>query len=183
MTAATKTITADELWRMPDAGRRRELVRGELRMMAPAGGDQGGITNNLSFLLTAHVKAQGLGQVFAAETGFRLRQAPDTVRGADVSFIRTDRIPPAGRPKGYWEIAPDLAVEVLSPNDTVQEVEDKVNDYLAAGTRAVWVVNPKRRTVTTYRPGARPAIFTDPDTLDGSDVVPGFNCNVGDIFA
>lgn len=151
-------------------------------MLAPAGGDHGGVTNNLAFLLTAHVKAQGLGQVFAAETGFRLRQSPDTVRGADVSFIRADRIPPEGRPKGYWEIPPDLAVEVLSPGDTVQEIEDKVDDYLSAGTRAVWVVNPKRRTVTVHRSGIGPLVIGERDTLEGG-VVPGFRCNVADILA
>src|SRR5687767_7438017 len=109
MITGTRPITADELWRMPGGNQRRELVRGELRMMAPSGGDHGGITNNIAFLLTAHVKANDLGQVFAAETGFRLSRSPDTVRGADVAFIRADRIPAEGRPKGYWEIPPDLA--------------------------------------------------------------------------
>ena len=103
MTATTKPITAEDLWRMPRNGRRRELVRGELRMMAPAGGDHGGIANNIAYLLTSHAKAHRLGQVFAAETGYRLRRSPDTVRGADVSFIRAERIPAEGRPKGYWE--------------------------------------------------------------------------------
>jgi Uma2 family endonuclease len=183
MTTGTRLITADELWVMPGGDQRRELVRGELRMMAPSGGDHGGVTNNIAFLLTAHVKAHGLGQVFAAETGFRLKQSPDTVRGADVSFIRADRIPPQGRPKGYWEIPPDLAVEVLSPADTMQEIEDKVDDYLSAGTRAVWVVNPRRRTVTVHQIGIRPAVVGEGDALDAGDIVPGFRCNVTDIFA
>jgi len=183
MTTTTKHLTAEDLWRMPGNGRLRELVRGELRMMAPAGGDHGGITNNIAYLLTSHAKANRLGQVFAAETGYMLTRSPDTVRGADVSFIRAERIPPEGRPKGYWEIPPDLAVEVLSPTDTVEEIEEKVDDYLAAGTRAVWVVSPKRRTVTFYRPGSSPAIFSEGDTVDGGDVVVGFRCLASEFFA
>lgn len=182
MTTVAKPITAEELLRMPSGLHRRELVRGELRMMAPAGGDHGGVTNNLAFLLTAHVKSHNLGQVFAAETGFRLKQSPDTVRGADVSFITAERIPQEGRPKGYWDIPPDLAAEVLSPGDTVQDIEDKVDDYLAAGTRLVWVVNPKRRTVTVHVPGGSTTVLREQDELDGGDVVPGFRSKVADLF-
>jgi len=151
-------------------------------MMAPAGGDHGGIANNIAYVLTSHVKAHRLGQVFAAETGYRLTRSPDTVRGADVSFIRAERIPPEGRPKGYWEIPPDLAVEVLSPTDTVEEIDDKVDDYLTAGTRAVWVVSPKRRTVVIYHPGNVPVILSERDTIDGGDVVVGFRCAVSEFF-
>jgi Uma2 family endonuclease len=151
--------------------------------MAPAGAEHGGVANKLAYFLTAHVIANNLGQVFAAETGFRLSRSPDTVRAADAAFVRADRIPPGGPPAGYFEGAPDLAVEVVSPGDTVQEVEDKVDDYLAAGARMVWVVNPRRRTVTGHRPGVNPVVLREGDFLDGHDVVPGFRCAVREVFA
>jgi Uma2 family endonuclease len=176
-------MTADELWRMPSSEQRRELVKGELRTMAPAGFDHGAIIGNLQFLLSRHVRENKLGLVLGAETGFKLASNPDTVRGADISFVAASRIPASGRPVAFWPGAPDLAVEVLSPSDTVEEAEEKVNDYLDAGCRMVWVVSPRLRTVTTYRPGQAPAIVGEKQELDGQDVVPGFRCKVVEIFA
>ena len=176
-------LTADDLWHLPRDGRRYDLVRGELRTMAPAGADHGSVTNNCAFLLTAHVRARGLGQVFAAETGFRQARDPDTVYGADVAFVRAERIPPGGLPKGFWEGAPDLAVETVSPSDTVQEVEEKVDAYLAAGASAVLVLNPGRQTITTHRAGQNPSVHHMGDTLHLDDVVAGFACSVADVFA
>ncbi len=182
MSTTTRPITADELFRMP-GDQRRELVKGEVRMMAPSGFDHGAIVTNLAYLLAHHVKLNNLGVILGAETGFRLRENPDTVRGADIAFVALSRIPQSGRPVGFWSGAPDHAVEVLSPGDTVEETEEKVDDYIGAGTRLVWVVNPKRRTVTTYRPGANPVIVRDDGQIDGDDVVPGFRCRVAEIFA
>jgi Uma2 family endonuclease len=167
---------------MPDAGMRRELIRGEVRTMTPAGADHGGVTNKFAYLLTAHVEAGKLGKVFAAETGFVLSRNPDTVVGADVAFIRNDRIPPEGLPKGFWEGAPDLAVETVSPGDTVEEVEEKVDAYLRAGARTVLVLNPRRITITAHRPQRNPVVHHEQDTLDIGDVVPGFACRAGDVF-
>ncbi len=181
MTAVTKPFTAQQLWEMPQ-GERRELVRGELRTMAPRGVDHGAVVINLSLLLATHVKQHLLGVVVGAETGFRLRQNPDTVRGVDIGFVAATRLPSTGRPNEYWPGAPDLAVEVLSPGDTVQAVEEKVDDYLSAGCRLVWVVNPKRRTVTVHRPTRGPSILRNTDLLDGEDVVPGFSCSVAEAF-
>lgn len=175
-------MTADDLWRMPRDGRRHELIRGELRSMAPAGADHGDVTNNFAFLLTAHVRAGALGRVFAAETGFRLARNPDTVVGADVAFVRADRIPAGGVPKGFWEGAPDLAVETVSPSDTLEEVEEKVDAYLAAGARAVLVLNPRRKTITSHRSGNNPVVQHIGETLNLDDVVPGFSCAVATVF-
>jgi Uma2 family endonuclease len=183
MSITTRSMTADELWRMPPGDQRRELVKGELRTMAPAGFDHGAIIINLARLLANHIKANRLGVVLGAETGFKLKSNPDTVRGADIAFVAASRIPASGRPVGFWPGAPDLAVEVLSPSDTVEEAEEKVNDYLDAGCRMVWVVSPRLRTVTTYRPGQAPAIVGEKQELDGQDVVPGFGCKVAEIFA
>lgn len=181
MPTQTTPMTADDLWRMPGNGRLHELVRGELREMAPAGFDHGAVTITIGSLLLVHVKANKLG-VVGAETGFVLARNPDVVRGADAAFVASKRIPPTGRPVKYWEGAPDLAVEVLSPTDTVEAIEEKVDDYLAAGTRLVWVAHPRRRTMTVYQPGAKPVILDESDTLDGGDVVPGFSCVVARLF-
>src|SRR4051794_39092696 len=171
-------MTAEDLWRMPSDGQRHELVRGELTTMAPTGADHGYVSNNFSFLLTSHVKAQKLGEVFAAETGFRLAKSPDTVRGADVAFVRADRIPPGGRPKGFFDGAPDLAVETISPSDTLQEVEDKVDEYLQAGALLVLVLNPRRKTITVHQRNAPPILLHESDNFDAGNVVPGFRCRV-----
>ncbi len=181
MSTSTRHVTAAELFAMPNNAR-RELVRGEVREMAPAGSNHGSVTNRFAYYLSRHVYANDLGEVFAAETGFRLQKNPDTVRGADVSFIAKARIPKDGAPIGFWPGAPDLAVEVVSPGDTLEEVEEKVDDYLSAGARMVVVITPRRRTVTVHRPGANPVILRGANVLDAADVVPGFLCKISDIF-
>jgi Uma2 family endonuclease len=183
MTATTQQLlTAGDLLRLPKDGNRYELVKGELRTMPPAGFEHGTVGINLSTPLAQHVRANGLGIVVAAETGFLIAQNPDTVRAPDVGFVRQERILAGGIPKNYWPGGPDLAVEVVSPNDTVFEVDEKVQEWLNAGTSMVWVVNPRQRTVTVYRPSANPTVLMINDTLDGQEVVPGFRCRVGDIF-
>ena len=147
---APKLMTADDLFDLPCDHMRHELVRGELRTMPPAGFDHGSIGMSLSWRLAHHVHSNSLGAVLLAETGFILALDPDTVRAPDISFVRSDRIPAEGNPK-FFHGPPDLAVEVVSPNDTSEEVEDKVLDWLEAGTKLVWVVSPKHRRVTVYR--------------------------------
>lgn len=182
MSTTIKLTTAAELWEMPDDGFRYELVRGELRMMAPAGGEHGVVIINLAAPLGVHVKANNLGLVFGAETGFKLSDAPDSVRAPDVAFISRERIPASGIPRGYWPGAPDLAVEVVSPNDKLYEIDEKIEDYLAAGVRLIWIVYPKKRSVTVHTPGSEPRVLTIDDTLDGADVVVGFQLSVREIF-
>lgn len=181
-TTSPRLLTADDLWRMPAGDQRRELVRGELRMMAPAGGEHGAITMRVGRLLANTVEQRKLGIVCAAETGFILSRDPDLVRAPDVAFVRATKVPRSGPPQSFWPFAPDLAVEVVSPADALEQVEEKVDDYLAAGTSAVWVVNPRRRSVTIHRPGQNPIVLREADTLDGGDVVPGFACQVAEIF-
>jgi Uma2 family endonuclease len=180
MTQTLQRSTASELFEMPDDGFRYELVKGELRKMSPAGCEHGAVVFNLTGLLAPHIR--NIGQGFGAETGFKIASDPDTVRAPDVSFVRRERIPEAGIPKNFWEIAPDLAVEVVSPGDTYDEVDEKVNDWLDAGTRAVWVVNPRKRLVSVYRSVKDVTILTEEDLLDGGDVLPGFSCKVSEIF-
>ncbi|MCA1849912.1 MAG: Uma2 family endonuclease [Acidobacteria bacterium] len=182
MSAITRPTSAEELFKMPDDGFRYELVRGELKKMSPAGSEHGAIIVNLTAPLAMHVKANNLGMVFGAETGFKIATDPDTVRAPDIAFVRRERIPESGIPKGFWPGAPDLAVEVTSPGDSFEEVEEKVEDWLTAGASAVWIVNPKRRTLTVYRSLKDVAILTEDAELDEQAVVPGFRCRVADIF-
>ncbi|MBI4265967.1 MAG: Uma2 family endonuclease [Acidobacteria bacterium] len=179
--SATLT-TADDLLRRPGDGYRYELVRGELRQMTPSGYAHGVVVANLTGPLERHVRAHSLGQICGAETGFRIGRSPDTVRAPDIAFVRRARQGAEPLSEGFFEGAPDLAVEVLSPSDTVYEVEEKVTDWLTAGCSLVWVVSPKRRSVSLHRAGAPVVVLRDTDTLDGGDVVPGFTLRVAQIF-
>lgn len=183
MTTTLQRSTASELYAMPDDGFRYELVKGELRKMSPSGSEHGAIIINISVLLAQHVRSEKLGVCFGAETGFKIASDPDTVRAPDVAFVRRERVPESGIPKKFWPGAPDLAVEVLSPGDTYSEVNEKVEDWLGAGARAVWIVDPRRRAVSIYRSMTDATSLSEGDELDGGDVVPGFRCKVSEIFA
>ena len=175
-------MTADELFKISDDGYRYELVKGELRKMPPAGSEHGVLTLRLAWRLAQHIEKHKLGVFFAAETGFRIKSDPDTVRAPDTAFVRKERIPDTGIPKGYWEGAPDLAVEIISPGDTYLEVEEKVFDWITAGASMVWVVNPRRRTVTVHRSLRDSTLLTEEDELNGEEVIEGFQCRVAEIF-
>lgn len=182
--SATKTlITADELLNMPDDGYSYELIKGELVRMAPAGSEHGATIMNIGIPLGQFVKKHALGVVFGAETGFKIHSDPDTVRALDVAFINRDRIPESGLPKGYWPGAPDLAVEVISPGDTYSEVEDKVLEWIDAGTRLVIVANPRNRTLKVHRSRTEMILLMESDEFDGGDVVPGFRVRVSELFS
>ena len=181
-TTLTKPTTADELIAMPKDGFRYELVKGELIRMSPAGDVHGEVTVRITSPLFVYVEAQKLGKVYAAETGFVIEENPDTVRAPDVAFVCRERVEAAGSIKSYRHGAPDLAVEVVSPGDTIGEVEGKVAEWLGAGTRMVWVVSPKLRTVTVYESLVDVVTLTEKDQLEGGDVIPGFRIAVVKIF-
>ena len=174
---ASRLLTADDLLTLPDDGMRHELVDGALLVYPSPGARHGHVQGAVYALLRAHVKARALGEALV-EVGFVLKRDPDVVRAPDVSFLRADRVPAAGLPDGYIDGPPDLAVEVISPSDTLYEVEDKIAQYLAAGTRLAWVINPRRRTVAVHAPAAPVHVLGEDDTLDAGDVVPGFRCAV-----
>jgi Uma2 family endonuclease len=182
MTVDQKLMTADDLLRLPRGRARHELVRGELRTMPPGGWDHGQEAFDVAFSLAAHVRTHGLGSIATGDTGFRLTKDPDTVRAPDVSFVRSERVPARGSQPRYFEGAPDLAVEVISPNDLYTEVDEKVAEWLEHGTQLVFVVNPRCRTVAVHRADGSVHILTIEDTLDGEDVVPGWTLAVRDIF-
>lgn len=183
MATALQLTTADELLRMPDDGWRYELVEGELRKMTPAGSEHGFLSNEVSWHLTEHVRRNRLGRVFGAETGFRVGRNPDTVLAPDVAFIRQARIDAVGIPKAYFPEAPALVVEVVSPGDTVDEVDAKMRRWLHAGIEMGWVVHPGGRRVTVYRAPDEICVLTENDVLDGGSVVEGFSLRVGELFA
>ncbi len=182
MTVDQKLMTADDLLRLPRGRARHELVRGELRTMPPGGWDHGAEAMDVTLSLADHVRAHDLGRVSAGDTGFLLTTSPDTVRAPDVAFVRRERVPARGTQRGYFQGAPDLAVEVISPNDLYTEVDEKVAEWLEHGTRLVFVVNPRRRTVAVHRADGSVRILTVADMLDGEDVVPGWTLAVRDIF-
>ncbi len=175
-------MTADELYKLPRKGRRCELLKGEPKETSPAGSRHGRIAMRLGSLIESHARINKLGTVYAAETGFKLTQNPDTVRAPDAAFVARERIPPEGEPEGYWAIAPDLVVEVVSPSDSAQDVHSKVNDWLRAGCKTVWVVYPETRTVAEYRSATRIRLLNEREELTGGDVLPGFSCIVEQIF-
>jgi len=180
MSSAT-LMTADELLALSMPDKRTELVRGVLVVREPAGGRHGRVANELSRVIGNHVHAHALGAVYAAETGFTLARRPDTVRAPDVAFVRRDRVPEP-EPVGFPELAPDLAVEVLSPGDRPGDTLSKVADWLSAGTRLVWVVDPERRLARVYRPDGSQTIVPADGVLDGEDVLPGFSCAFASIL-
>ncbi len=182
LAAQQNLLTADDLTKQPDDGSRYELVKGVLQKMPPAGFEHGICAAEIGSKLNMYVKRHKLGYVCGAETGFRIAQNPDTVRAPDAAFVCQTSIERQGIVKGYWEGAPDLAVEVISPGDTYAEVAEKVEAWLTAGCRMVWVINPRRETVEVYRPNADFTILRGTDILDGGDVVEGFQCSVQDIF-
>jgi Uma2 family endonuclease len=181
--STTTFMTADELLALPSGmGKRYELVAGELRVMSPAGWEHGQIIANVSDLLGAFIRQKNLGRWFGAETGFLLRRDPDTVRAPDFAYIARAHLPKNKPTEAYWPGAPDLAVEVLSPGDTTGEVGEKVGEWLTAGCTAVWIVDPKMKTITVYRSRTDVEIRTAGETLVGDPVLSGFSCPVDDLF-
>ena len=181
---ATALLTADDLFRLPDDGfHRYELVKGELVTMAPPGFGHGGTAFRIARHAGNAVERLALGGEVVVEAGFMLQRDPDTVRGPDVAYVSAQRLPARDQRARYFEGAPDLAVEVVSPNDTVADVLEKVQEYLAAGTRLVWVAEERTRTVTVYRPNGSAQVLHESETLSGEEVLPGFTLAVRDIFA
>ncbi len=178
-----RQFTAEDLERLSSSGQRMELVKGKVYEMAPAGGRHGYVAVNVTAPLAVHVRTNDLGYVFTAETGFIIRREPDTVRAPDVAFVSRSRMRVDEIPDSFVSLAPDLVVEVVSPGDTRREVREKVEDWLRAGVRLVWIIYPGTRTAMVYRSLDDVTNLTEDDFLDGGDVVPGFSYRIRDFFA
>ena len=177
---APALMTAEELLHTSIPDKRTDLVRGVLRVREPAGDRHGRVTMNLTIRLGTWVERAGAGQLFAAETGFMLFRAPDTIRAADIAFVRHERLPEAV--PGFLALAPDLVVEVLSPGDRAGQTLAKVGDWLEAGTRLVWVIDPERRRARMYRPDGSEVSIGEDEALSGNDVLPGFTCRLASVL-
>lgn len=175
-------MTAEQLLQYSNEPYRQELIAGRLYEMEPPGAEHGAVALQVGSMLAVHVAEHGLGRAFGAETGFQLARAPDTVRAPDAAFVRRERMEATGLPRGYWPGPPDLAVEVMSPRDRRPAVRAKALDWLDAGTRAVVVLDPPRRTATVYRAPDDVRVISGDDALDLDDVVPGFAPPVGAVF-
>jgi Uma2 family endonuclease len=180
---AAKLLTAEEFAALPEPldGSRQELVKGVVIAMPPPSTYPGVCCNRIGRKIGNFADERNLGFVANNDSGVILERDPDTVRGPDVAFWSRERLPelPA---QGYVGIAPDLVVEVLSPSDLFPRVLRKVQQYLQAGVRLIWIVVPDDRSVTIFRPGAPEVILGERDTLTGGDVLPGFTCLVGELF-
>jgi len=179
LTAADLAVLPSEL---PSGPVFWELDNGRLVVMAPPGYIHARCEPKISKQLMIQGEERGLGLV-CGEVGIMLWRNPDRVVGADAAFIANQSLPARLSPEGYLDTIPDLVVEVRSKNDTQPEIDHKVNDYLTAGVRVVWVADPAAGIVTAYRPGQAPQVFGPQDTLTVDDVIPGFRMPVRDVFA
>jgi Uma2 family endonuclease len=183
---ATKVrLTADDLWRMPDDDIRRELVNGEIVEMPPANVVHGYYVLRLGRLLEEHVRESKSGIVVAGDVGFRLAlpNDPERVRAPDVCFISSQRLHNEGFSEKFFPGAPDLAVEILSPSESSSEIQQKVRDYLEAGSRLVWLVSPRSKTVAVFRADGSAQFLNEKDTLTGEPVLPGLSISLGEFFS
>ncbi len=171
-------MTAEELGNLDDEPFRHELIKGELLTMPPAKFEHMRVSAILTMILGQYVKSNRLGHI-GTEGGYKLESDPDTVLGPDVSFVSRDRI--ALSPEGYHDGPPDLAVEVLSPGDRKDRVEYKLALWLEFGTKSVWLVNPRKRTVENCKLNGERRLLHETDELI-DDAVPGFRVQVSEIF-
>jgi Uma2 family endonuclease len=178
-----KLITADELLALPRGNERRELIDGVLRTMSPSGAEHVVVAAELLRRLGNFVHEHQWGRIFSSEGRFVIRRNPDTVIAPDAAFVTAERIAAQGIPAGYWDGAPDLAVEVASPHDRMRDIDDKVDEWLKAGARLVWVIHPRRHMAMIYRPKLKAVLVQADEFLDGYDVLPGFRRLLDDIFA
>jgi Uma2 family endonuclease len=181
MTATGIRMTADELLALPDNGMRRELIDGELHEMPLSGGEHGYVSakvaGRLSAFLDRHSEVGG--SLFATGTGFWLTRDPDTVRAPDVAYVRESRSDQVCVP-GYPEMAPDLVVEVISPNDLAEELQIKIEQWIRAGSLLVWVLYPE--TCLALVVESQGKLLRAGDTLRGEPILPGLSCRVGHLF-
>jgi Uma2 family endonuclease len=175
-------MTAEDVLEMPEKpGFTFELIDGELREVPGAGALHNLVALMILKLVQGFVEQRDLGIVFSDGLGFVLRRDPDQLRIPDVSFVAWDQVPDDGIPEGFWEGAPVLAVEVISPHDRASDIHDRVRDYLDAGTRVVWVFWPRQTSVTVYDRDGQRELGAD-HQLGGGDALPGFTARVGDLF-
>ncbi len=175
-------LTAEELGRFYLPDKSTELVRGRLVVREPPGARHGSIQATLTYLVTGFVRRHRLGTVFGQDTGFKIASNPDTVRAPDLAFVaaeRANQIPA----RGYAPLAPDLVVEIVSPDDRPGELLTKVGEWLEAGARLVWVIDPERGDARVHRPDGSLTVVADDGMLEGEEVLPGFACPLAEVLS
>jgi len=178
----TGLMTADELLMMQNSRWGYELVRGKLKKYMPAGNLHGIIALKIGRIVGNFVEENNLGVVVAAETGFLISHNPDTVRAPDSAFIGKEKLAKYGITEKFFPDAPDLAVEVVSPNDRKKDIEDKVQDYLAAGVNLIWIIYPQKQFVAVHRQSKIVSILFETDELEGEEVLPNFRLPLEKLF-
>lgn len=176
---AKKPMTADEFWALPEGEGKRELVRGEVVEEMP-NAVHGMVALKIGAKLLNWLE-QGHEGYVGVEVAFLLARNPDLIRLPDVCYVLADKLQ-AGIPEKYWETAPDLAIEVISPSETWDEVQQKVEEYLMAGTPMVWTVHPRTGRVVVYTPDAIARTYRAEEVLEFPQLLPGFSCKVKDFF-
>lgn len=183
MATDKKTMTAEELLTLPEDDHKYELLDGVLVKMSPPGGMHGHALVKTSYLLLGFVETHGLGVVLGGDPGVILRRNPDRVRAPDVCFIARDRIPASGIPSGYLEIVPDFIIEINSPNDRPAEVQEKAREWIEAGARLVWTMDPATISVRAYQADGSVRMYVDAGIIDAAPVLSGFRTAVRELFS
>lgn len=177
-----RIMTADELLHDTAYEKGYELVQGRLIKMSPTGGIHGFIVGDATRIIGEFVAANQLGRICGAETGFLISRNPDTVLAPDIAFVQASRVPTGPTAEGFLPLAPDLAVEVASPDQYRPKMAAKARDWLAAGVSMVWIFWPKRKEIDVWQPGQPMVTRKATDTLDGGSVLPGFQHPVSGFF-
>ena len=180
-TEAQHEVTGEDLFKLGDMGR-VELVKGVVVHMSPTGYSHGRVESNVGAILSAFVRQHKVGEVLVGEVGIYTARHPDTVRGADAAYISNERMARVQSPS-YLDVAPELTVEILSPDDRWGELMDKLTEYFAVGVQVVWVADPKTQSVYVYHAPNKVQHFSAEDTLPGGEVLPGFGVLVAELFA
>jgi Uma2 family endonuclease len=168
-------MTAEQLERVHLPGKSTELVRGRIVVREPPGTYHGKIAGRLLTRVGPFVEAHGLGEVFGQDTGFKIASNPDTVRAPDLAFVARERLLQIAQ-RGYAPLAPDLVAEILSPDDRPGEVIAKIGEWLTAGVKLVWVLDPDRGIAQVFRPDGGLSMVSADGALEGESVLPGFRC-------
>jgi Uma2 family endonuclease len=179
--AAPEPRTAEDLLRFNEPGKTAELIRGVLVVREPPSTAHGLIAGRLFYLVMDHVKRHDLGAVIPQDTGFKIEHRPDTVRAPDAAFVARDRLSQIPE-RGYAELAPDWAAEILSYSDRPGDVLEKIGQWLSGGVRLVWVIDPQNQHASVYRTDGTISMVGPQDELSGEDVIPGFRCQLRDIL-
>jgi len=177
----TGIMTAEELEGIDIPGKSTELVRGRLVVLEPPGTYHGKLAGRLLLRVGAFVESHQLGEVFGQDTGFTIASNPDTVRAPDLAFLGRDRLASVGR-RGYAAVAPDLVAEIVSPDDRPGEVRAKIGEWLSAGVRLAWVIDPEQRAARVHRPDGSELRIDEDGMLEGETVLPGFRTALRELY-